>query len=319
MLPYLHIGPITLASYGTSIIIGVLCAALLLRFRSRQKELPYQDALSALFYGLVGLFVGAKLFYLAQAMPHLIEHWGELVSDPGQLLGLIFEGFVFYGGLFGGIAGVAVYARQYRLSFRKLLELLIPVVPLIHAFGRIGCFLAGCCYGIPCDGPLCLTFPTEGIEPAHTSLFPVQLLESALLLLLTAFLLLYEARAKKPLSLVGLYLLLYGVIRMATEMFRGDLIRGSFLFFSTSQWISVILIVVAVVVLVKCGKGTSDCVKTQNKTDGDGAFCHVLQAKRDKNPPSPRSHSEFSHSLPSPCALHRRISTALFPTRASCI
>jgi len=71
------------------------------------------------------------------------------------------------------------------------------------------------------------------------------------LFLLAGFLLLYDERAKKPRSLVGWYLLLYGIIRIVTEMFRGDLIRGSFLFFSTSQWISIILIVVAIIILIK--------------------------------------------------------------------
>jgi len=251
MMPFIHIGPITLASYGTMILIGMICGAFLIWLRSRYKKYSFQDALFAFFYGMIGVIVGAKLFYLVQALPEIISHWDVIMAEPELLLGILTAGFVFYGGLFGGIAGVFIYAKQFKISFRALIELLIPAVPLIHAFGRIGCFLAGCCYGIPCDGPFCVVFEHTDFAPLNIPLFPVQLLESLLLFLLTGFLLLYDARAKKTRSLVGWYLLLYGIIRMVTEMFRGDLIRGSFLFFSTSQWVSIVLIVVAIMLLIK--------------------------------------------------------------------
>ena len=251
MMPFFHIGPLTLPGYGSMIMLGIICGMVLLWWHSKRKKFPFQDAFYAFIYGALGLAVGAKLLFLIQAMPEIIAHWDMLMRKPEQLWALVGSGFVFYGGLFGGVAGVLIYAKQYRLSFRGLFEHLVPVIPFVHAFGRIGCFLAGCCYGIPYDGPLHVIFVLSDIAPKHTPLFPVQLLESALLFLLAAFLLLYDAKAKKPRSLIGWYLLLYGVIRMFTEMFRGDLSRGGFLFFSTSQWISVAVIIVAIVILIK--------------------------------------------------------------------
>ena len=251
MLPYIHIGPLELPSYGLMILLGIACGVLLLYFRARSKSFDFQDALFALFYGIIGAALGSKLFFLAQALPEIIAHADEIFSDFSLVLSLLTGGFVFYGGLIGGVAGVWIYSRQYHLPFFSLFEFLIPALPLMHGFGRIGCFLAGCCYGIPCNGPICVVFELSSVAPLHTPLFPVQLLESALLFLLTAFLLIYESRAKEPRSLVGWYLLLYGIIRMITEYFRGDEIRGFFLFFSTSQWISLALIIIAVIMLIK--------------------------------------------------------------------
>ena len=251
MLPFFQIGPVTIYSYGMMIVVGLLCGALLIWLRARKTKLPSQDALFAYLYGIIGLAIGAKLFYLVQALPQLIEHVDDLRASPELLLDLLASGFVFYGGLFGGIAGAIIYAKQFHISFRSIVEVLTPVIPLVHGFGRIGCFLAGCCYGIPYDGPLCVVFETPGVAPLHTPLFPVQLMESALLFILVAFLLLYDRYARHPRSLMGWYLLLYGVIRMITEVFRGDEIRGSFLIFSTSQWISIAIILVGIVVLIK--------------------------------------------------------------------
>ena len=251
MHPFIYIGPLRLASYGTMILIGIACGIVLLRFRAKRRDFSFEHALYALIYGAIGLALGAKLFYLAQALPSIVSNWDMFAAQPKLLLDLVTSGFVFYGGLFGALAGVLIYARQYRLSFLALLELLTPAIPLIHAFGRIGCFLAGCCFGIEYDGPFCVTFTSTDIAPLNIPLFPVQLMESALLFMLAAFLLIYDARAKKPRCLIGWYLLLYGMIRMVTELFRGDEIRGIFLLFSTSQWISILMIVVAIVLLVK--------------------------------------------------------------------
>jgi len=256
MHPFIHIGSFVLGSYGLMIMLGALCGALLLRFHARRKLFPVEDVIFAYLYGILGMALGAKLLFLIQSLPYLIATWDTLVINFAFIKELLTQGFVFYGGLFGGIAGVYLYARQYRFKFLYLLELLIPAIPVAHAFGRIGCFLAGCCYGIPYEGLFSICFPSSSFGPVGIPLFPVQLLESLLLFSLAAFLLLYDIRAKRPLNLIGWYLLLYGMIRMVTEMFRGDELRGSFLFFSTSQWISVLLIVVGIILLVKLKSNT---------------------------------------------------------------
>ncbi|MCL2632134.1 MAG: prolipoprotein diacylglyceryl transferase [Coriobacteriia bacterium] len=257
----MQIGSIRIASYGAMVLLGGYIGALSIWFRTRSSNKPnnnrysesieFQQALFAYLYGVIGLGLGAKLFYLLQALPLVLPLLKQEALSSELLLDILTKGFVFYGGFIGGVAGVYIYSRQFKKPFAPLAETLIPAVPLAHAFGRIGCFMAGCCYGMPYEGRLSIVFELSEVAPLHIHLFPVQLLESALLFALAAFLVIYDRNARKPRSLFGWYLLLYGLIRMLTELFRGDALRGSFLFFSTSQWISVVLIITAIVILMR--------------------------------------------------------------------
>ena len=155
-------------------------------------------------------------------------------------MGYLVGGFVFYGGLFGGLLGAFLYTRRYGISFAKFCNTAIVSVPLIHAFGRLGCFCAGCCYGVPADPPLGLYFNNSPVAPHGVALFPVQLLEAGLNLLLF-FVLALVFRKRRRLSPVPVYLTSYAVIRFVLEYFRYDAVRGIFFGLSTSQWISVAL------------------------------------------------------------------------------
>ena len=148
----------------------------------------------------------------------------------------------FYGGLIGGCIGVIVYARFFKENTVKLAEAFVPAVPLFHVFGRIGCFLAGCCYGILWDGPLGVTFTKSIVAPNGISLLPIQLIEAGANVITFVILLVFKGKLKKPLQNFGLYLVIYSIERFVFEFFRGDLARGAFLNVSTSQWISLILL-----------------------------------------------------------------------------
>ncbi len=155
---------------------------------------------------------------------------------------LFSHGFVFYGGLIGAVFGVFVYSRQFRLPFWHLTDSLIPSVPLMHAIGRIGCFCAGCCYGRATEPPWGVYFRDDSVAPAGVALFPVQLLESGLNLILFFVLFCYSRKPKAKRRITGLYIAGYGIIRFILEFFRGDGDRGILWIMSTSQWISIILI-----------------------------------------------------------------------------
>jgi len=186
------------------------------------------------------------------------EDWlhatGEILADPRYLLHTLREGFVFYGALIGGLGGVAVYALRKKLPFFSLTDYFIPGLVLGHAFGRVGCFFAGCCYGTACDTPISIVFPAGGAAPAGVPLLPTQLMESAFLFLLCAFLV-WRLAKKKPFGTVsGWYMALYGVWRFAIEFFRNDE-RGFVGALSTSQFISIFVFLggVALLLLVKLG------------------------------------------------------------------
>ena len=154
------------------------------------------------------------------------------------------SGFVFYGGLIGALLCALLAKKIHKIDVAALLRSCIFFLPLAHGFGRIGCFLGGCCYGIPYDGWLAVTFPDDVGIPEPLTRFPVQLVESALLICLAIvlFILAYRGKDRRTISI---YLIAYAIIRFVLEYLRADAARGSFLFLSTSQWIS-ILIVIAV-------------------------------------------------------------------------
>ncbi len=130
-----------------------------------------------------------------------------------------------------------------RIPVWKYMKIYIPCLPLAHAFWRIGCALTGCCYGIPYDGPGAVIYDHSIIAPDKVRLFPVQLTETVINLLITVVLLFYIFNRKgRTNHSIAIYCVLYGTARFILEFLRCDLERGKFLWFSTSQWISLILI-----------------------------------------------------------------------------
>ncbi len=249
MYPYFEVLGKSYASYGAMAVLGCLVAfAFILCFcpkygASRLSEL-YLIAFVVIF-----TVVGAKLLYVFGNLSELWTQADVIFSSPEALMDYLGAGFVFYGGLIGGCAGVIVYAQFFKENTVKLAEAFIPAVPLFHVFGRIGCFLAGCCYGIPWDGPMGVTFTRSIVAPNGVSLLPVQLIEAGANVITFAVLLIFRKKLKKPLQNFGLYLVIYGIERFVLEFFRGDLARGAFLNVSTSQWISLILLPIGIYVL----------------------------------------------------------------------
>jgi phosphatidylglycerol:prolipoprotein diacylglycerol transferase len=124
-------------------------------------------------------------------------------------------------------------------------------IPLAHGFGRIGCFFYGCCYGLPTQSFLGIKFPLD--SPAGSwgvKVIPTQIISAVFLFILFIFLFKIRSKAKGPGKLTGYYLLIYGVFRFIIEFFRGDP-RGFFFIFSTSQWLSLLLIFLAFTILNK--------------------------------------------------------------------
>jgi len=207
------------------LLLGILVAIRLGRYYSIKKD----DIFYCSLYGIIGLIIGAKLLYLLTNIPLLITNWEQIVSNPQLLLALFTGGFVFYGGVIGGVLGIYLYAKQFKLSFKNLLLSLIPCIPLVHTLGRIGCFAAGCCYGIEYDGFGAIVFTHSLTAPNYVPLFPVQLVESFLNLVIFAILLGTYKRFLNTYKTIGLYCILYSIVRFILEFLRGDVIRGFFL------------------------------------------------------------------------------------------
>lgn len=226
--------------YGICFFLGVVVATTLTFLLARKKGIDAFDFLAATAYILIGALIGAKLLFLMVSVK-------EIIRLKLTFLEMMKGGFVFYGGLIGGIAALWIYCKQYKLSFYKYADIIVLFLPLGHAFGRVGCLFAGCCYGMKYNG-LCSVVYKDSYNvntPLDTPLFPIQLMEAILLSFLFIVLFFCFRKHKEGLTYL-VYLLSYSVIRFALEFFRGDIERGSLLFFSTSQWISLFIFLVSV-------------------------------------------------------------------------
>ena len=242
MLPYLHFAGRTIPLYGVCMALGILISSSIAFFRVKRCG---GDGNSLLIIAACAVgcgLAGAKMLYLfvsygiRQALAQALSGDFAFLAEGGQ---------VFYGGLIGGIAGGFLGARIAGEQPALYCDAIIPCLPLGHAFGRLGCFFAGCCGGLPYDGMLSVRFPG-----AAQSIFPVQLLELLFNLLLFVGLSLYMRKKRPAYRALYLYLLLYSVLRFALEFLRGDSIRGMAFGLSTSQWISLLLFASAALLLL---------------------------------------------------------------------
>lgn len=193
----------------------------------------------------IGAMTGAKLFQLIGVIARdgsnpgfwTLAHWKTLIPTAG----------VFYGGLIGGFFAVLLYIRKNKLEFWSVADLFVPSILLFCTFGRIGCFLAGCCYGKVSECGI--VFPLHGHDP----LLPVQLYEAGFTFVTLIVLLILRPERKKPGILLPIYVLTYAAGRFVLEFFRGDMQRGVYLL-STSQWISLLLIPAGIYLLLRRSK-----------------------------------------------------------------
>lgn len=230
------VGPLTIHGYGLMIALGILVCIFMGTYRAKKHHLKEDAVLDIAIFSILAGFIGAKLLFV------LVE-FDRFLEDPMQVLGT--EGFVVYGGIIAGVLAAILYCHRKKLSFLEYFDLLTPSIAVAQGFGRIGCFLAGCCYGRETDAFWGVTFPEGSFAPAGVPLIPTQLLSSAGDFLIMAVLLIYSRHSKKTGNTGALYLLLYGIGRFLIEFLRSD-DRGTVGMLSTSQFISIGIVLIAV-------------------------------------------------------------------------
>lgn len=228
----LKIGPVTIHGYGLMIALGVLCALIVAGRRAKKRGLDIEIVYSLGILALVFGFLGAKILYC------LVE-LKAFLNNPLQALSG--SGFVVYGGIVGGIIASIVYCRVKKVSFLRYFDLTAPSIALAQGFGRIGCFLAGCCYGRETDSFIGIIFHNSAYAPNGIKLIPTQLISSAGDFLIALILLLFARKARDTGKVGALYLVLYSVGRFIIEFFRNDY-RGSIGVLSTSQFIALFIL-----------------------------------------------------------------------------
>jgi phosphatidylglycerol:prolipoprotein diacylglycerol transferase len=209
--PELHIGPITLQTFGICFGLGFVAAGLVLSRRFKEIGRPPDWAYEMIFAGLVGGLVGARIDYI-------VQNWDQVHDD---VLGNLFSGsgLVWLGGVVGGAIGVLLWA--WRRNFLGLVLLDVASVPLAlgYAIGRVGCQLSGDGdYGKASDLPWAMSYP-DGTVPTKTEVHPTPVYETLAMGLLALFLWRLRDRVR-PGLLFALWLVLSGLERLLVEFIR---------------------------------------------------------------------------------------------------
>lgn len=242
MLPEIEIMGISIQTYGVMTLLGAVAAILYCTVSVRRRGLNPEALIDIFIYAALGALIGGKLLYLLVDLPWLMDHLSGMLQDPLSLLRYLSSGFVFYGGLIGLLVAVFFYFyRHPSLILEEYLEACMPAFPLFHCFGRIGCFLAGCCYGAASNSLLALPIYTQANPQVLVSRYPVQMFEAGFNLLLFVSLVLLARRRRNGFVQLGFYLSMYGIFRFLIEWLRADAVRGVWVL-STSQWISLLLV-----------------------------------------------------------------------------
>ena len=235
------IGPLTVHSYGLMIALGILVCVFMGMYRARKYGYKDEAVLDIAIFGILSGFVGAKLLYVLVEFDSFLENAMDVLGS---------EGFVVYGGIIVGALVGILYCRIKKLPCWEYFDLLAPSIAVAQGFGRIGCFLAGCCYGRPTDTFWGVTFPEGSFAPAGVPLIPTQLISSAGDFIITGILLVYSKHNKKAGNVGILYMLLYGIGRFLVECLRSD-DRGTVGLLSTSQFISIGIILLAIILFFR--------------------------------------------------------------------
>jgi phosphatidylglycerol:prolipoprotein diacylglycerol transferase len=255
----LKLGPITVYTYGVLLAAAYLLGLKLAMTRARSRGLDPNRALDLGIAIIVAALVGAKLLLV-------LVDFDKFRQNPAEILSIVRAGGVFYGGLIAAVAVAFWYMWRHRMPLWTTCDVFAPGIALGHAVGRLGCLMAGCCYGRETHVPWAITFTNPEAAanvgtPLGVPLHPTQLYESAAEALILV-LLLWTEKKGRPFEgrTFWSYLVLYGISRFVIEFFRGDERGIVFGTISTSQFISLVIVPVALGMLLSLSRSTSSPV-----------------------------------------------------------
>ena len=264
MYPIIKIFNREIPTYAIMALVGIFVSGIYATRAINKKKKDDNEVIFMLLIATIGVFIGGHLLYGIVNFGEIINIFKNIKQYSGFIpfakdLLVLFSGQVFYGGLIGGIIAGLIYAKKKKLD-SDYYDIMAPTIPLFHSFARVGCFLGGCCYGIP--SKFGFTYHNAIVESANNiSRFPVQLLEALLNFILFLVLNKFFKKEKFKSNLMYIYLCSYAVIRFLLEFLRGDTYRGKFWIFSTSQLISILIIVIVTIILLIKNKKSKNKIK----------------------------------------------------------
>lgn len=238
MFPILvKIGPVSIHTYGFLLAVGVASGLWFLYIQGKKHGMDAPKLLDMAFYTIIVSLIGAKLVLFA-------GHFSYYVKNPSELISFARTGGVFQGGLAFGVVFALWYMKKHAIPTWKVADIAVAALALGHGFGRIGCFMAGCCFGRECSVPWGVTFHNEyasnltGI-PTGVLLHPSQLYEA--ILNFSNFVILFFILKKKKFDgqVFSFYIINYSIIRYFVEFYRGDHSDKTYLLQNPSPYLSV--------------------------------------------------------------------------------
>ncbi len=233
-----HIGSFTIYSYGTILALAFILSMIIVLWKSARLGMTRQTIYDLGIWIIIGGLLGARIAYVFLNLDEFKNHLLEIFM-------IQHGGLAFHGSFIGGVLSLWIFTRLRKLSFFKMLDLVIPPLVLGHSIGRMGCFLNGCCFGTLTKCDWAVNFPANSLPAYHWGklhlIHPTQIYEAVALLTLFFILLIIDKKKRFDGTTFCFYLLLYPIIRFCTEFFRGDhtlVILNRFTFF---QGISVVL------------------------------------------------------------------------------
>ncbi|MEI6083365.1 MAG: prolipoprotein diacylglyceryl transferase [Verrucomicrobiota bacterium] len=247
----IRLGGLEIHTYGVLVAVGFLTGIALAQHRARQAGIPTERIGDLGVWLIVAAMLGAKLF-------HIIFFWNDFSAGWRENgLSSLRAGFVFFGGFVGATLTGIYYIRTKGLPLWKVADAFAPALALGHAFGRLGCFFEGCCYGTACSLPWAIHYPAPHML-ADVAVHPTQLYEAAGNLAIFAWLATY--RKKYDGQVWWLYMMAYGVLRFTIEFFRGDYSTHAFGVFTSAQYIAVGLVSVALFFQFRFGRARQTAI-----------------------------------------------------------
>jgi len=254
---FISIGPLTIHSYGVMMALGFLAGLGNWILLGRREGHSAQFCMDLMFWVILSGIVGARLAYV-------LENWAAYAADPLSIVRVDQGGLIFYGGFVAASAAVVFFVRRHKVPMASLFDFVVTSVPLAHAFGRIGCFLNGCCFGSCTKAVPHVRFPQHSIpwysqiregriasnaalsNPVH----PVQLYEAAFNILVYGVVVWLFRRKGRPGMVTGVYLVLYAIGRFSLEFMRGDRAdRLAVMQLSIGQFVSLFVLLAGLAVL----------------------------------------------------------------------
>lgn len=220
--------------YGILVVTGILSGLYIMYKNVKTLNYKKEENYGLILYILLGTLFGAKYFTLLTNFNKFKDN-----IDFKKI------GLSSYGAIIGILILLIIFAKQYKKNFKDLINNILPAIPLMYGISKIGCFLAGCCYGIKYNGPLSITYKYSLSAPKNISLLPIQIIETITFILIY----LYTSKKKKEnKNIIGITLLLCGLSKFLLDYLRMNHIDK---ILTVNQIVSIPFIIIGLILYFK--------------------------------------------------------------------